>query len=90
MKVILHNGKATVPSKDFIGKEDELAAKLGITNYTLVDEAPINPQEEILRQIYILEAQITRRREREAILTTEGKTWLQNIEAQIETLRNQL
>lgn len=38
-------------------------------------------------QINILEHLITPRRLREALLTAEGKQWLENIEAQIEALR---
>ena len=39
------------------------------------------------QQILQLEAQITLRRMREAVLTEEGKQWLENIEQQIQALR---
>lgn len=41
-------------------------------------------------QIKALEAEITERRKREAILTDAGKQWLANKEAEIEALRAQL
>jgi|DEB19_MinimDraft_3_1074340.scaffolds.fasta_scaffold24088_2 hypothetical protein len=40
-----------------------------------------------LDEIRNLEAQITPRRLREAVLTPEGKAWLEGIEAQISALR---
>ena len=48
------------------------------------------PAEAIKAQIKALEASITERRYREAILTDEGKAWLEGVEEQIQTLRNQL
>lgn len=47
-------------------------------------------RKDILAQIQDLEAQQTPRRIREATLTSEGKLWLDNAEAQISTLRTQL
>ncbi len=46
-------------------------------------------RERIMAQIYALEAQITPRRMREAILGTDGG-WLAGIEANIEAIRAQL
>lgn len=89
MKVIIHDGKVTIPSKDFEGKEQELAEKLGITTYILADEAPFDTQGNILKQIYLLEKQITKRRIREAIISGDA-SFIENIENQIETLRSQL
>lgn len=43
-----------------------------------------------LAQIAALEAQVTQRRLREAVLTPEGSDWLENIENQIATLRGGL
>jgi hypothetical protein len=37
-----------------------------------------------------LEYSITPRRFRESVLTEEGKAWLENIEAEIQTLRNEM
>lgn len=45
---------------------------------------------EALQQIAALEAQVTPRRVREAVLTPEGVTWLDNIETQIAVLRGAL
>lgn len=53
-----------------------------------VIETPVVPT--ILRQIYILEEQITPRRIREAIKGPVGKAWLDNLDDQIATLRAQL
>jgi hypothetical protein len=44
----------------------------------------------ILRQISALEASVTPRRAREAILSDAGRAWLANVDAQIATLRGQL
>ena len=41
----------------------------------------------IVQQIATLEATITQRRLREAMLTDAGKTWLENVDAQIAALR---
>ena len=45
---------------------------------------------EAAAQIASLEAQVTQRRLREAVLSPEGGAWLQTIEAQIATLRSTL
>ena len=45
---------------------------------------------EALQQISALEAQVTQRRLREAVLSPEGGAWLQSIETQIATLRSTL
>lgn len=42
------------------------------------------------REIEDLEAKITPRRMREAVLTEQGKAWLVDIESQIKTLREEL
>lgn len=44
----------------------------------------------ILDQIMALEATVTQRRLREAVTTTDGKTWLANVDNQIAALRAQL
>lgn len=44
----------------------------------------------IIDQILALEATVTQRRGRESVTTTEGKTWLANVDAQIAALRAQL
>lgn len=48
---------------------------------------PVN--EDLDNEILVLEASQTYRRLREAILTPTGKAWLQDVENQIKTLRNQ-
>jgi hypothetical protein len=45
---------------------------------------------EALEQIQTLEAEITPRRQREALLTEEGKAWLVEQDAKIAALRAQL
>lgn len=61
---------------------------------TAADLAPYMAIEEnnqpILEQIAALELQITPRRVREAMLTPEGKAWLQSKESQIAALRSGL
>lgn len=44
----------------------------------------------VLAQIRALEATVTPRRAREAILTDAGRVWLANVESQIATLRASL
>ena len=44
----------------------------------------------IMAQIAALEATVTQRRIREAVTTTDGKTWLANVDNQIAALRAQL
>ncbi len=48
-----------------------------------------DPNADINAQILALEATVTQRRLREALLTDEGKTWLADTEAQIASLRAQ-
>jgi len=48
------------------------------------------PAPSIVSQILALEATITERRLREAVLTDEGKVWLASVDAQIAALRGQL
>lgn len=50
----------------------------------------LNTEKATKRDILSLEAQITPRRIREAMLTNEGKAWLEDIESQIEVLRGQI
>lgn len=50
----------------------------------------LNPRGLILRSIAALEGSITQRRLREAMLTEDGKLWLQGIEDEIEDLRDHL
>jgi hypothetical protein len=50
----------------------------------------VPPTPSITSQILALEATITERRKREAILTQEGRDWLTAVDAQIATLRGQL
>ena len=91
MKVIVTPTQVITPSKDFIGKEHELAAKLDLQEYQIIDavDAPdLTPDSvKLAAQIATLEYGITPRRLREAVLTAEGKTWLTNKEAEIEALR---
>jgi hypothetical protein len=51
-----------------------------------LDNVPLTP----LEQINVLEAKVTPRRQREALLTDAGKVWLADIDAQIAVLRAQL
>lgn len=94
MKVIVANNTVTALSKEFIGKEDELAEKLGFTDYEIVnaENAPdfTTEEEKILAKIKQLEAEVTQRRLREAVLTAAGKAWLDAQEKAIEVERNKL
>lgn len=58
-------------------------------NPILQDPPPLAPNQIIKNQITTLEASITQRRQREAILGTDNG-WLAGIEAQIAALRAQL
>jgi hypothetical protein len=51
---------------------------------------PVAPAPSPLDLIHALEATITLRRLREAVLTVEGRVWLENIEDQIAVHRGQL
>ena len=44
----------------------------------------------VMSKIYNLEAEVTPRRLRDAVLTSDGKTWLANKEAEIATERGKL
>ncbi len=59
-------------------------------NGVVVEEKEIDTSIDVMSQITALEGQITQRRIREAVLTPEGKAWLQSIEDQIKTLRTKL
>lgn len=48
------------------------------------------PEQLILNQILELESTVTQRRYREALLTDAGKLWLEDVESQIDNLRQQL
>lgn len=65
-----------------------------IENDWVVCERPLScevPENfDLLMLINELELQITPRRQREAILTAEGKQWLEAKEMEIEALRGQL
>lgn len=54
------------------------------------DHAAETAKRDALQQISALEAQVTQRRLREAVLSPEGGAWLQSIETQIATLRSTL
>ena len=47
-------------------------------------------KDKVLSKIKILESEVTQRRLRDAILSDEGKSWLIDIENQIEVLRGKL
>ncbi|WP_284076241.1 hypothetical protein [Herbaspirillum aquaticum] len=55
----------------------------------LLDAAPVSAREAVLAQISALEATVTQRRLRDAILGTDSG-WLKNIEAEIAVLRAKL
>jgi hypothetical protein len=59
-----------------------------LTQQWRVDEITGVPR--IMQDIQVLEGQITQRRLREAVLSQEGKDWLEAKEAQIAALREQL
>ena len=54
------------------------------------DHAAETAKRDAVAQIAALEAQVTQRRLREAVLTTEGSDWLETIESEIATLRSTL
>ncbi len=58
--------------------------------YALRDKNEDELRQDAISAISQLEQQVTPRRIREAVLTEEGKLWLDNIDSQIEELRNQL
>ncbi|OWY32207.1 hypothetical protein [Herbaspirillum aquaticum] len=55
----------------------------------LLDAAPISAREVVLAQILALEATVTQRRLRDAILGTDGG-WLKDVESKIAALRAKL
>lgn len=59
-------------------------------NGVVIEEREIEVSLTPLEQIAALEAQVTQRRLREAVLTPEGATWLTDIENQIAALRGGL
>ena len=89
MKVIVSDRKTITPSKDFIGKEAELAESLGLVDYEIMDIENVpdlrTDAETAQQAIAALEAQITPRRLREAVLGDNG--WLAAKEAEIAVLR---
>lgn len=72
-------------SQDWVWENDEYSIK-----WVEDPEAVIDPNSVIRNKIAELEDTITSRRLREAVLTTEGATWLQNLNDQIAVLRGQL
>ena len=58
--------------------------------YTVRYKTQEELKSDVIAQINTLEAQITPRRLREAVLTPEGKSWLATIENAIEALREKL
>lgn len=76
------NGSIIV--RDYTPEEESAAdiAEQEFENYLL--------QKEILDAIISIEATITNRRLREALLTSEGAEWLSQKEQEIEVLRAQL
>ncbi len=83
-----------IPKEDY----DRVASYLNFC--TIVNGALVEPDSDLIAveqnkisikaQIVALEASITSRRWRDAALTEEGMTWLENIEIEITNLRNQL
>ena len=61
----------------------------GITPPEPPEPSEPDPNAEIDAQITALEATVTQRRLREAVLTSEGAAWLADLEAQIAALRAQ-
>lgn len=90
-KVIVANNTVTVPSKDFAGKESELAKKIGLVDYAIMDEANVpdfTPEsEKIAKKIAQLETIPRRIRERLAAL---GDEYAIAEEEAIKTERNKL
>ena len=54
------------------------------------EELAAEKRQGIINSIYRLEGEVTNRRLRDAILTSDGKTWLTNKEAEIATERAKL
>jgi len=54
------------------------------------EELAAEKRQGIINSIHILESEVTNRRLRDAILTSDGKTWLTNKEAEIATERAKL
>ena len=67
---------------------------VGDKQYALTPEElaamSIVPPKKVKHQIADLESTITPRRLRDAVLTDEGRVWLEDVEAQINMLRGQL
>ncbi len=74
------------PSLEVALTQAEIDARLLEENLELESSA----RRGVLKQIETLEAEITPRRLREAVLTPEGATWLQAKEDEIQVLRLQL
>lgn len=68
---------------------DDVAPGMLYSNGEFSVPAP-DPRAVILRQIAELEARVTPRRAREAILTEGGRIWLEALDEEIATLRGQL
>lgn len=65
----------------------EEAAEIAAFRAAAAAEAP---RREALARIMALEAVVTPRRMREAMLSSDGKAWLAEVDAQIATLRGRL
>lgn len=61
-----------------------------IAQLDAVQNPPVEPNDLIKQMIANLEATITPRRMREAMLTDAGKAWLTDIDTHIASLRSQL
>lgn len=94
MKVIVTSTKIITPSKDFVGREHELAAALDIQEYQIIEAAGVpdlrSEAEKAREELQRLESTITPRRLREATLTEEGKAWLASVETLINQQRSKL
>ena len=94
MRKIIVTGSAVIAvSKEFEGREDELAAKLDLQEYQVVeakaDKDFRTENEKVKERIAELESQITARRRDEAILGVD-KGWLANQRELINIERNKL
>lgn len=94
MKVIVTSKEVITPAKEWVGKEHELAAKLDIQEYQIIEGADApdlrSDADKAREEIERLESTITPRRLRDAMLTQEGKDWLANVEGLISQQREKL
>lgn len=73
--------------RDFVSVDDSNYEAWLATGHV---PTPISADDMILLRISFLEASVTERRRREAILNSTGKAWLADVDAQITALRSQL